>query len=166
MVRDVVLEIVLLIFPLFLPGFLLVNVLFPGRGSLGGSWDMVYRVFLGVVLSVALTVLYGTLLIVIAGADQVLLRPETLWPGLALLALALFIVGVVRGAYPRIARVLGRTPAPPGPSDEREEDALDRLLDVTARLEAAEAVEGGDAESVEALRQEKRRLEREAARRA
>ncbi len=165
MVRDVVLEIALLILPLFLPGFLLVNVLFPGRGSLGGDWDVVYRVFLGVVLSVALTVLYGTLLIVLAGADQVLLRPETLWPGLALLALALFIVGVVRGAYPRIARVLGRTRALPGPS-EVEEDVLDRLLDVTARLEAAEAVEGGDAEGIEALRQEKRRLEEEAARRA
>ncbi|MFQ5907573.1 MAG: hypothetical protein ACE5JE_01905 [Thermoplasmata archaeon] len=166
MVRDVVLELVLLIFPLFLPGYFLVNVFFPGRGSLGGDWDAVYRVFLGVVLSVALTVIYGTLLIVVAGADQVLLRPETLWPGLALLALALFLAGVVRGAYPRIARVLGRTPAPPGRQDEVEEDVLARLLDVTARLEAAEAGEGGDAGDLEALRQEKRRLEEEAARRA
>ncbi|MFQ6013461.1 MAG: hypothetical protein ACE5LS_07445 [Thermoplasmata archaeon] len=160
------LELALLVLPLFLPGYLLVNVLFPGRGSLGGSVDVVYRVFLGIVLSVALTVVYGTLLIILAGSDQVLLRPETLWPGLALLALVLFLVGVFRGAYPRLATLVGRTPAPPGRGDEEEDDLFDRLMDVTARLEAAKAAPEGEAEDIEELRQEKRRLEEEAARRA
>ncbi len=160
-----VLELALLIFPLFLPGFFLVNVLFPGRGSLGGEFDLLYRVFLGVVLSVAITILFGTLLIVLAGTDQVFLRPETIWPGLALLALVLFLVGLARGAYPPIVRFLGRTPAPPGRKEPEGDDLFGRLLEVSDELEAAEAAEDGEAARIEDLRIEKRRLEEEAARR-
>jgi hypothetical protein len=161
----VVLELTLLIFPLFLPGFLLVNVLFPGRGSLGGEFDLVYRIFFGIVLSVSITVLYGALLIMVAGADQVLLRPETIWPGLALLALVLFLAGLARGAYPPLVRLLGGTPAPSGRKEAEGEDLVGRLLEVTAELEAAEVAEGSEPTRIEELRKEKRRLEEEAARR-
>ncbi|MFQ5919295.1 MAG: hypothetical protein ACE5I4_04530 [Thermoplasmata archaeon] len=161
-----VLELTLLIFPLFLPGFLLVNVLFPGRGSLGGEFDLLYRVFLGVVLSVAITILYGTLLILLAGADQVLLRPEAIWPGLAVLALALFVIGLARGAYPPIVRLLGRPPAPPGRAEPDGDDLVGRLVAVSEELEAAEAAGTPDATQIEALKAEKQRLEEEAARRA
>ncbi len=158
-------ELTLLIFPLFLPGFLLVNVLFPGRGSLGGEFDRVYRIFFGIVLSVVITVLYGTLLIMVAGADQVLLRPETIWPGLALLALVLFLAGLARGAYPPLVRLLGGTPAAPGRKEAEGDDLVGRLLEITAELEAAEAAEGSEPSRIEELRNEKRRLEEEAARR-
>jgi hypothetical protein len=162
----VVLELTLLIFPLFLPGFLLVNVLFPGRRSLGGEYDLLYRVFFGVVLSVAITILYGTLLILLAGADQVFLRPEAIWPGLALLALALFLIGLARGAYPPLVRLLGRTPAPPGEAEPEEDDLFGRLLEVSDALEAAEAAEDPDAAEIETLKAEKRQLEEQSARRA
>ncbi|MDX1534215.1 MAG: hypothetical protein R3291_01170, partial [Thermoplasmata archaeon] len=121
-----VLDLTLLVFPLFLPGFLLVNVLVPGRRSLGGDYDLLYRVFFGVVLSVAITLLYGTVLIVLGGTDQVFLRPETLWPGLALIALALFLAGLARGAYPPIVRLLGRSPAPSATEAPDEEDVFGR----------------------------------------
>ncbi|MFQ5986858.1 MAG: hypothetical protein ACE5KQ_05815 [Thermoplasmata archaeon] len=160
-----VLELVLLIFPLFLPGFLLVNVFFPGRRSLGGELDILYRVFMGIVLSVAITILYGTLLVLLAGAGQVIFLPETLWPGLALLTLVLFLLGVFRGAYPRIARFLGRTPAPPARQEAEGDDLFSRLEEVSAELEVAEAAEEKETAGIEELRREKRRLEREASRR-
>ncbi len=166
------LELAFLVLTFFLPGFFLVNLLFPEKGSLGGDLDYLYRAFLAVLMSVSITVIYGSVLVIaVKGSEQVLFRPEYLWPGLGTITLLLFLGGLLRGAYPWL---LGR-PIPPRdePSVEGRKgvELFDRLADVSARLEEArrrlkdsEGVqERHDLERlVVELEAEKRRLEEEA----
>lgn len=169
----VALELALLPLIFFLPGYFLVNLLFPRRKSLGGDLDPLYRAFLGILMSVSITIVYGSLLVNLArGSDQVLFKPEYLWPGLILLTVLLFFSGMHRGAYPRIRRWLRMTK--PAPSVEMRErvDIFDRLTDISTRLGEARkqaASNGlGDGEVarlrrlIEDLEAEKRRLEEEA----
>lgn len=151
----------------FLPGYFLVSAVFPRRGSFGGDLDPLYRVFVGVLASIAMAVLYGTALVV-AGqtAGTVLFQPELLWPGLAVLTVVLFALGVLRGAYPRLRRWVG-LPVEEGAPEPEERAPLDRLVQLAAELEEAERArrkaEGEEAErltrKVEAIAAEKRRLE-------
>lgn len=168
-----VLELALLALVLFAPGYFLVNALFPARGSLGGGLDPVYRLLLGVVLSVALTVLLGTLLVVLSTGGTVLFLPETLWPALGALTVALFLAGVWRGAYPPLSRRLGRPVPPPADAEELDRSLFAELEAVADRLEAArreaETAKGTPQaapaqEAVRRLEEEKRRLEADARR--
>lgn len=161
------LELAFLLLLFFLPGYFLMNAVFPRPRSLGGDLDPLYRVFGGVLLSVSLGVLYGSVLVVAGSfAEEVLFRPATLWPGLALLTALLFVLGAIRGAYPRLRRGLG-LPAPEAEAGPVEEPPFDRLVDLASELEEAEralrTAQGGEAdrlaERVEAIREEKRRLE-------
>src|SRR3979409_2674529 len=43
----------------FLPGFLLVNALYPRKGELDRECDRLYRITLGIVLSIAVTVFWS-----------------------------------------------------------------------------------------------------------
>ncbi len=167
----VVLELALLPLIFFLPGYFIVNSMFPGKGTLGGNLDLLYRVFLSIVTSVSLVIVYGTTLVLLGqGTEQVLFRPDYLWPGLAALSVVFFIVGVMRGAYPRISAALGRQVPDFEPRAEVSTGTFDRLVEVTARLddfrrrastspEEAESLKG----LIEGLESEKARLEEEAA---
>ena len=44
----------------FLPGWTLVNLLFPRKGELDREYDLLYRLTLGIVMSVVVTILYGS----------------------------------------------------------------------------------------------------------
>lgn len=156
-----VLELALLVLPLFLPGYVLVNALFPARGSLGGDLDAVYRLFLAVLLSVALTAALGTLLVVLSAGERVLFLPSILWPVLAALTTALFLVGVLRGGYPWLQRLLGREAASEAAWEGGDHTRLDRLAALTEELAGARRAE--DEGRVRRLEAEKRRLEEEAA---
>ncbi len=102
-----------------IPGLLLVYVLFPRRGELDREYDGVYRLTLGIVLSIAVTVLWGFFLNTLpvnpitnmggVVADNILV-------GLVGLSVLFFVLGWWRGAYPWMAKLhpsLARTP-PPG----------------------------------------------------
>ncbi|MFQ5838357.1 MAG: hypothetical protein ACE5HJ_06200 [Thermoplasmata archaeon] len=166
------LELALLILLLFLPGYLLVNVVFPARGSLGGDLDSLYRVFLGVLLSVSITIIYGSLLVILVPSPgRVLFLPQYLWPGLTVITILLFLGGVYRGAYPRISTWLGRPPARPLERPQEGRELLERLTEIEARLEQARAAsqaKGREAtemeELISRLEEEKRSLEEEAGR--
>lgn len=158
----VVLELALLVLPLFLPGYFLVNALYPAKGSLGGEFDGLYRLFFGVVLSVALTVLYGTALVVLAPSGAVLFLPGPLWVGLGILTVALFALGVWRGAYPRLARLLGRPAAAPAAREEPDRGLFARLDRTTEELEATRRkLAGASPDERGPLQEEVRRLEEE-----
>jgi hypothetical protein len=105
-----------LILVFVLPGLLLVNVLYPRRGELDREYDRIYRLTLGIVLSIAVTVLWGFFL------NSLGVRPGTVTgyvqapeiaEGLIGLSLLFFVLGWWRGAYPWMARVhpsLARVP--------------------------------------------------------
>lgn len=171
----VVLELALLPILFFLPGYFLTNLIFPRDGSIGGDLDLLYRLFLGVLLSVALAIVYGWLLVVVGTAtEQVLFLPETLWPGLLVLTVLFFAAGLYRGAYPKIRRLLDLPTLPPERGEIPDTRAFDRLKELTEELEGLRKMvreePGADRESgrrrERELEAEIRRLEEEARRMA
>ena len=54
-----VLELVAFPLVLFLPGFTLINLLFPRKGELDREYDALFRIALGFVMSIVILVLLG-----------------------------------------------------------------------------------------------------------
>lgn len=130
----------LLIF--FLPGWLLVNALFPRKGELDREYDTLYRIAIGVVMSIVVVVLYGFGLNSLGvGASGIgYFVSDNLWLGLSAISFALFWIGWWRGAYPGLARIspaLARLP-PPEPQSILARDAVDRKTMLRLRELAAE----------------------------
>lgn len=98
------------------PGLLLVNVLYPRRGELDREYDLVYRLTLGIVLSIAVTVLWGFFLNSLGVNETTRLgyvQTPYIAAGLVGLSVLFFVLGWWRGAYPWMARLhpsLARAP--------------------------------------------------------
>jgi hypothetical protein len=129
----------------FLPGYLLINALYPRRGELDREYDGLYRITLGIVLSIAVTVLWSFFLNSL-GVDPAsglgYVRDVPIAAGLLGLSAGFFVLGWWRGAYPQLAKLhpaLARTPKP-GPADllsepERDHKVRLRLQDLATRRE-------------------------------
>jgi uncharacterized membrane protein len=101
-----VLGALLLVF--FLPGFLLTNTLYPRRGELDREYDTLYRITLGIVLSIAVTVLWGFFLNSLGVNPATGLGYVTAGPilgGLVGLSALFFVIGWWRGAYAWLGRL-------------------------------------------------------------
>jgi hypothetical protein len=96
------------IFTFFLPGFLLINALYPRKGELDPEYDMLYRISLGIVMSVALTIFSGFVLNSL-GIDEStgmgFFTAPLIWTSLILLTVLFFILGWFRGAYPFMGKL-------------------------------------------------------------
>jgi len=106
---------ILIIF--FLPGFTLVNLMFPRRGELDPEYDFVYRTTLGMGLSVVMAILVGFLLNAASTAEHPYVTAGPLWAVLLSLTGVFALVGWLRGAYPRAGMIhpaLYRAPSVPG----------------------------------------------------
>lgn len=118
-----------------LPGLFLVNLLYPRRGELDREYDAVYRLTLGIVLSIAVTVLWGFLLNSLGVNEATGLgyvQGPYIAAGLIGLTVAFFVAGWWRGAYPWMGRLhpsLARAPKPAPDSllTEAEKDHRIRL---------------------------------------
>ena len=117
----------------FLPGFLLVNALYPRRGELDREYDRLYRITLGIVLSIAVTVFWSFFLnslgVNAATGLGYVLGPNVA-AGLLGLSALFFVLGWWRGAYPWMARLhpaLARVPKP-GPGELLTEDGRDHRI--------------------------------------
>lgn len=105
-----------LILVFVLPGLLLVNVLYPRRGELDREYDALYRLTLGIVLSIAVTVLWGFFLNALGvqpGTVTGYVQAPEIAEGLVGLSVLFFVLGWWRGAYPWMARLhpsLARVP--------------------------------------------------------
>jgi hypothetical protein len=124
----------LVAFPLvlFLPGWTLINLLFPRRGELDREYDALYRITLGIVMSLVVLVLYGFFLNALGtnpATDLGYFTAPNLWLGLSLLTLAFFAGGWWRGAYPVMGRLHPalKRPAP------REKASILGDIDVDAK---------------------------------
>ena len=136
----------LLAFPLvlFLPGYTLVNLLYPRKGELDREYDVLYRITLGIVMSIVVVVLLGFFLQALG------VNPEgmgyftgvNLWAGLSGLTIAFFLVGWWRGAYPILGRLhpalkrpLPREPASILGDLEADRAVLTKLRELAAERE-------------------------------
>jgi hypothetical protein len=121
----------------FVPGYCLVNALFPRRNEFDAELDIVYRVTLGIGLSMALTILVSFGLNALGtNADTGLgyVDAPYIWASQLALSAALFAVGWWRGAYPWTARIHPRLARAP-PPDPRSLDIRDRKGEQRVRLE-------------------------------
>lgn len=117
----------------FLPGFLLINALYPRKGELDREYDGLYRLTLGIVLSIAVTVFWSFFLNslgVDASTDRGYVVGPNIAGGLLGLSAAFFVLGWWRGAYPWMVRVhpsLARVPKP-GPGELLTEEERDHRI--------------------------------------
>jgi len=101
----------------FLPGWTLINALFPRKGELDREYDVLYRISLGIVMSVVVVILFGFgLNSLTSPASEVgYFTAGNLWAGLTILTGVFFATGWWRGAYPILGRIhpkLARIPPP------------------------------------------------------
>ena len=84
----------------FLPGYTLVNVIFPRKGELDPEYDFVYRAALGMGLSIVLAILIGFLLNSLSTSERPYVTAGPLWAALLALTGLFVLAGWYRGAYP------------------------------------------------------------------
>ena len=92
---------------MFLPGYLLVNTLFPARGQLDVEMDQLYRFGIGMVLSIFITIGDGIFLNTL-GTDSTghgYITGPNLWITLSIITVFLFVLGWYRGAYPKMGEI-------------------------------------------------------------
>ena len=126
-----------LILLFFLPGWALVNALFPRPGELDRTYDGLYRVTLGIVMSVVVVILYGF------GLNSLGVNTDTglgyftatnLWIGLSGTTVALFILGWWRGAYPWLGKLHPRLVRAPPPAKDSMAAELEKDRVTLAKL--------------------------------
>jgi len=89
----------------FLPGYTLVCMLFPRKGELDPEYDIVYRIALGMGLSIVISIFVGFALNAISTEEQGYVTAGPLWASLLSLTAAFFIGGWYLGAYPWLGLV-------------------------------------------------------------
>lgn len=121
------------LFIFFLPGFMMINALFPRKGELDKEFDMLYRITLGMGMSIVTTILVGFFLgsIPVETGQKGYFQGPYIWSMLLSLTAVFFVVGWYRGAYqwmgwlhPKLERP---QPPEPGPKDFEYEDEKDIL---------------------------------------
>jgi len=84
----------------FLPGYTLVCLLFPRKGELDPEYDVVYRVALGMGLSIVIAIFIGFALNSISTEEQGYVSATYLWPAFLAVTALFFVGGWAMGAYP------------------------------------------------------------------
>ncbi len=97
----------------FLPGYTFINMLFPKRGELDLEYDQLYRIGLGMGMSIVIAILVGYIL-----GYAALFYASYIWIALINLTVVFFIIGFFRGGYPTLRKWFGL----------EKEDKYDKLI--------------------------------------
>ncbi len=84
----------------FVPGYALVNMLFPRKGELDPEYDFVYRSAVGMGLSVVMAILVGFLLNSVSTEEHPYVSSGPVWTVLLTITAIFVLAGWYRGAYP------------------------------------------------------------------
>ncbi len=129
-----------LLFIFFLPGFTMVNALFPRSGELDKEFDMLYRVTLGMGMSIVTVILVGFFLgsLPVEG-EMGHFVGTNIWAMLISLTVIFFVIGWYKGAYqwmgwihPALDRPSPSEPAPEG-FDYKDDKAILQEMQKLAR---------------------------------
>jgi hypothetical protein len=107
-----------------LPGYTLINMLFPRKGELDPEYDQVYRVTLGMALSIAITIMVGFVLDALGDETHAYVTSGPLWLALLLIVGLFTLGGWLRGAYPMAGLINPRLYRPPARGTGRGEISL------------------------------------------
>lgn len=84
----------------FLPGWTFVNLLFPRKGELDPEYDSVYRLTLGMGLSIVIAIMVGFALNALSSENRGLVTAGPLWASLLSFTGICAVWGWYRGSYP------------------------------------------------------------------
>ena len=84
----------------FLPGYTLVNLLFPRKRELDPEYDIIYRITIGMGMSVVISILVGFGLNAISSEGHGYVTAGPLWASLLAITAVFVFLGWLRGAYP------------------------------------------------------------------
>jgi len=104
-VLDILRILFAIILILFLPGFFLVMALFPKKNELSEEDDWLYRIVLSVVLSIVISIFLAFVIVQFGVNEETgkgYFSPFYIIISLLGISVVLFVVGVIRGAYPII----------------------------------------------------------------
>lgn len=108
----------------FLPGFMIVLILYPKRDALSKEFDLLFKVVLGIAFSIVISIIVGMILY---GIDWLVAPPDVqsqrLWIILTLISISLGAIAFWRGGF---GFVLSSKVTEGTPRDNTEEE-LDRL---------------------------------------
>jgi hypothetical protein len=113
----------------FLPGYTMVNMMFPRKGELDPEYDQVYRAALGMGLSIVISIIVGFGLNAASTEGHGLVTSGPLWTVLLSLTAVFGFIGWLRGAYPDAGSLhpsLYRAPAIPGMPRSKGNDFIKR----------------------------------------
>ncbi len=124
------------IFMFFLPGYTLINAVYPGKGELDKELDILYRIVYSIGISVAVVIIIGFLLGHISGGGFVSIN---IWISLISFTVIFFFIGWYRGAYQRLDLISPRLTRPrPKVLEQDDKDAKKvKRLQKVARKRAA-----------------------------
>ncbi len=109
------------LFMFFLPGYTLINAVYPGKGELHERLDTLYRIVYSIGLSVSIVVISGFLLGHLPGRGFVSIN---MWISLISLTALFFFIGWYRGAYQILGLISPRlTRTEPRVEEYIDEDA-------------------------------------------
>lgn len=110
-----------ILFMFFLPGYTLINAVYPARGELDEDLDILYRLGFSIGSSAAIFVLVGFVLGNIPTTNGLFIE-RNLWASLVFLTLVFFLVGWYRGGYQSLALISPRlSRAEPKVSPKKDE---------------------------------------------
>lgn len=133
----------------FLPGYTIVQFMFPRKGEFDKDWDIVYRIVFSIGVSIVVVILVGWVLGALppdpSTGKGYFQGSATGFPYIELAILGVsgvfFVAGWYRGAYPFLGRIhpkLARGTAPKKQGPITREDLLDLLAGLAAEKEKAE----------------------------
>ncbi len=113
----------------FLPGFLLIQAMFPKKNELDENDDMLYRIVLGMAMSIVISILIGFFLASISPLEGGKGYFDTPYIVASLLMVSgvFFAIGWYRGAYPFTGR--STEPVPKLPIPRRNFERIQELLE-------------------------------------
>jgi uncharacterized membrane protein len=109
----------------FLPGYTLVNMLFPRKGELDPEYDLIYRITLGMGTSVVISILVGFGLNAISSEGHGYVTAGPLWASLLGITGLFMLLGWLRGAYPSAGYIHPNLYRPPHSSKEVKSKATE-----------------------------------------
>ncbi len=151
-----------ILFMFFLPGYTLINAVFPAKGEFDEGLDMLYRIAFSIGISGAIFVSIGFILgnIPINGG---LFVASNLWISLVSLTFLFFIVGWYRGRYQFLAIISSKLSRDrPDVTEHKNEgkDKVRRLQELAKRRGALkERIKFSDGEKKQELEEELKKIE-------
>ncbi len=150
------------LFIFFLPGYTMINALYPAKGQLDEKLDILYRFSYGVGLSVAIVIILGFSLgnIPLGGGDQGYFVGRNIWLGLVSTTIVFFLIGWYRGAYQSLS-ILSDSLSRPEPTVDKlkgiDKRKVKELQEVAKKRSAIkEKIRSAD---IEEIKKEEKELE-------